>query len=215
LALASGSVSISLYRPDSEDSIEDDSSLFGAAKRKNVDEPVFDPEPIVKKKKIAPVSSGEPSFELHWTKEEPLRKAETSAAHHDPPIDASSTSAQDGEPQLLPQQQQQLFMTGDPTLEHEVCSPQPANCSTPTFSKPASADEDDVEPLPPPSDAIVSWLETFSRWNHADKMVALDQLIGICHPTQVRHMMTVIEPQFQRDFISLLPKEVRRPTKRI
>jgi len=30
-----------------------------------------------------------------------------------------------------------------------------------------------------------------------------------CHPTQVRHMMTIIEPQFQRDFISLLPKEVK------
>ena len=38
--------------------------------------------------------------------------------------------------------------------------------------------------------------------------VAIDQLIGRCHPTQVRHMMSVIEPQFQRDFISLLPKEL-------
>lgn len=27
-------------------------------------------------------------------------------------------------------------------------------------------------------------------------------------PTQVRHIMQVIEPQFQRDFISLLPKEL-------
>lgn len=38
--------------------------------------------------------------------------------------------------------------------------------------------------------------------------MAVDELILICEPTQVRHMMQVIEPQFQRDFISLLPKEV-------
>jgi hypothetical protein len=38
--------------------------------------------------------------------------------------------------------------------------------------------------------------------------MALDELITFCDPTQVRHMMQVIEPQFQRDFISLLPKEV-------
>ena len=37
--------------------------------------------------------------------------------------------------------------------------------------------------------------------------MALDELITFCDPTQVRHMMQVIEPQFQRDFISLLPKE--------
>lgn len=38
--------------------------------------------------------------------------------------------------------------------------------------------------------------------------MAIDELIAQCRPTQVRHMMAVIEPQFQRDFISLLPKEV-------
>lgn len=36
----------------------------------------------------------------------------------------------------------------------------------------------------------------------------LDDLIALCEPSQVRHMMHVIELQFQRDFISLLPKEV-------
>jgi len=45
-------------------------------------------------------------------------------------------------------------------------------------------------------------------FNIVFKIVAIDQLINACHPTQVRHMMAVIEPQFQRDFISLLPKEV-------
>lgn len=38
--------------------------------------------------------------------------------------------------------------------------------------------------------------------------MACTELIGLCEATQVRHMMQIIEPQFQRDFISLLPKEV-------
>ena len=46
-------------------------------------------------------------------------------------------------------------------------------------------------------------------WSNAERLAAIDQLIDMCEPTQVRHMMAVIEPQFQRDFISLLPKEVR------
>nr|CAD7431711.1 unnamed protein product [Timema monikensis] len=46
------------------------------------------------------------------------------------------------------------------------------------------------------------------RWSNAERLLAIDQLIDTCEPTQVRHMMQVIEPQFQRDFISLLPKEL-------
>ena len=46
------------------------------------------------------------------------------------------------------------------------------------------------------------------RWSNAERLLAIDRLIETCEPTQVRHMMQVIEPQFQRDFISLLPKEV-------
>ena len=45
-------------------------------------------------------------------------------------------------------------------------------------------------------------------WSAGERLVALDDLIESCEPTQVRHMMAIIEPQFQRDFISLLPKEV-------
>ncbi|KAH7968834.1 hypothetical protein HPB52_011713 [Rhipicephalus sanguineus] len=47
-----------------------------------------------------------------------------------------------------------------------------------------------------------------ASWSHSERLVALDQLIEGCEPGQVRHMMNVIEPQFQRDFISLLPKEL-------
>jgi len=59
----------------------------------------------------------------------------------------------------------------------------------------------------PPQD-ILDWVSTFTRWSHAERLLAIDQLIDSCEPQQVRHMMQVIEPQFQRDFISLLPKEL-------
>lgn len=52
------------------------------------------------------------------------------------------------------------------------------------------------------------WLSAFQSWSHLERLCALDQLIETCEPGQVRHMMHVIEPQFQRDFISLLPKEL-------
>jgi len=48
----------------------------------------------------------------------------------------------------------------------------------------------------------------FARFTNAERLVAINQLINTCEPQQVRHMMQVIEPQFQRDFISLLPKEL-------
>ncbi|XP_037953879.1 F-box/WD repeat-containing protein 7 [Teleopsis dalmanni] len=59
---------------------------------------------------------------------------------------------------------------------------------------------------PPPE--LQNWLTQFQRWSHAERLLAVDRLIEHCEPTQVRHMMKVIEPQFQRDFISLLPREL-------
>ncbi|XP_055532445.1 F-box/WD repeat-containing protein 7 [Wyeomyia smithii] len=59
---------------------------------------------------------------------------------------------------------------------------------------------------PPPE--LNDWLQQFQRWTPVERLVAVDLLIEHCEPTQVRHMMKVIEPQFQRDFISLLPKEL-------
>lgn len=221
LALAPGSI---LYRPDSEDSIEDDSSLFGAPKRKNIDETdrVSDSEPTVKKKKKSSslLASPEKKFEIVWKSdnkdEQPqLQQSTTAPAAVNSSTNSSEVDLLEQEEQQLPQQQ--VFLAEDHNLEHEVCSPlppapSPVTCSTPTCSRTATAAEDvgeQVLPPPPPSSAIVSWVDTFSRWSHADKIVAIDNLINVCHPTQVRHMMAVIEPQFQRDFISLLPKEVR------
>lgn len=59
---------------------------------------------------------------------------------------------------------------------------------------------------PPPE--LSDWIIQFQQWSHVERILAVDRLIEHCEPTQVRHMMKVIEPQFQRDFISLLPKEV-------
>ncbi|XP_022212693.2 F-box/WD repeat-containing protein 7 [Drosophila obscura] len=59
---------------------------------------------------------------------------------------------------------------------------------------------------PPPE--LQHWLQQFQRWSHVERLLAVDRLIDHCDPSQVRHMMKVIEPQFQRDFISLLPREI-------
>ncbi|CAH0546131.1 unnamed protein product [Brassicogethes aeneus] len=59
---------------------------------------------------------------------------------------------------------------------------------------------------PPPE--MSEWLTQFQFWSNAERIMAINELIARCEPTQVRHMMQVIEPQFQRDFISLLPKEL-------
>ncbi|KAF9409083.1 hypothetical protein HW555_011445 [Spodoptera exigua] len=55
---------------------------------------------------------------------------------------------------------------------------------------------------------IKSWLNRFNNWSNVEKIQAIDELISCCDPSQVRHMMKSIEPLFQRDFISLLPKEL-------
>ncbi|KAF4518631.1 hypothetical protein B566_EDAN005957 [Ephemera danica] len=61
-----------------------------------------------------------------------------------------------------------------------------------------------------PPAVMTDWLHTFQQWSNAERLLAIDRLIDSCEPTQVRHMMQVIEPQFQRDFISLLPSEVSK-----
>uniref|UniRef100_A0A673AGA8 F-box domain-containing protein n=1 Tax=Sphaeramia orbicularis TaxID=375764 RepID=A0A673AGA8_9TELE len=60
---------------------------------------------------------------------------------------------------------------------------------------------------PPPS-GLQDWLHIFQAWSGPERLLALDELIDRCETNQVKHMMQVIQPQFQRDFISLLPKEL-------
>ncbi|KAK5610771.1 F-box/WD repeat-containing protein 7 [Crenichthys baileyi] len=70
-----------------------------------------------------------------------------------------------------------------------------------------SAQRRRVNSGPPPS-GLQDWLLTFQTWSGPERLLALDELIDRCETSQVKHMMQVIEPQFQRDFISLLPKEL-------
>ncbi|CAH1396870.1 unnamed protein product [Nezara viridula] len=60
--------------------------------------------------------------------------------------------------------------------------------------------------IPPPE--MSEWLSQFQKWTNAERIIAINRLVESCEPSQVRHMMQLIEPQFQRDFISLLPKEL-------
>ncbi|VVC86302.1 unnamed protein product [Leptidea sinapis] len=55
---------------------------------------------------------------------------------------------------------------------------------------------------------INKWLTRFQCWSNGEKIEAIEALINRCAAIHVRHMMKAIEPLFQRDFISLLPKEL-------
>ncbi|KAF7488947.1 F-box/WD repeat-containing protein 7 [Sarcoptes scabiei] len=57
---------------------------------------------------------------------------------------------------------------------------------------------------------LEEWLRMFHNWNHHERIAALDLLVynEICDIQQMRHLLSIIEPQLQRDFISLLPKEL-------
>ncbi|KAB7495298.1 F-box/WD repeat-containing protein 7, partial [Armadillidium nasatum] len=59
-----------------------------------------------------------------------------------------------------------------------------------------------------PPAGLRAWLSKYQSWNQSQKLFALDSLIDICDLSQVRHIHQTILPQFQRDFISLLPKEL-------
>ena len=59
-----------------------------------------------------------------------------------------------------------------------------------------------------PPAALNNWLEDFQSWNNEERTTALNSLVELCDMSLVRHLMAKIEPLFQRDFISLLPKEL-------
>lgn len=57
---------------------------------------------------------------------------------------------------------------------------------------------------------LEEWLQIFYNWSHSERIMAFDSLVTseICEVQQMRHLLSLIEPQLQRDFISLLPKEL-------
>ncbi|CAK9291622.1 unnamed protein product [Gordionus sp. m RMFG-2023] len=65
-----------------------------------------------------------------------------------------------------------------------------------------------IPSLEHPQPNLKKWLSIFQNWDNAERSLALKEVIKLCHPSQIRHMMNIIEPLFQRDFISLLPKEL-------
>lgn len=54
------------------------------------------------------------------------------------------------------------------------------------------------------------WLKIFHSWSNCERLHSLEALITseICDIQQIRFLLSLIEPQLQRDFISLLPKEL-------
>lgn len=76
-------------------------------------------------------------------------------------------------------------------------------------SAPATPGEPEPEPSifrGPPE--VRDWLDKFVSWSETEKSQAIDSLISCCSAGQVRRVMKTIEPLLQRDFISLLPKEL-------
>ena len=59
-----------------------------------------------------------------------------------------------------------------------------------------------------PPAALANWLNEFHNWNNEERTSAINSLVELCDMSLVRHLMAKIEPLFQRDFISLLPKEL-------
>ena len=47
-----------------------------------------------------------------------------------------------------------------------------------------------------PPQEMLDWVESFSRWSHAQRLLAIDQLIGRCEPVQVSPIILKISPSF-------------------
>lgn len=83
-----------------------------------------------------------------------------------------------------------------------------------TFDTDASLNKIDEEEncrsnqLPPVG--FEEWIKTFTEWNHSERLFALNAMVtgDICNLSQMRYLLSIVEPQLQRDFISLLPKEL-------
>ena len=52
-----------------------------------------------------------------------------------------------------------------------------------------------------PSPEMTEWLYQFQRWSNCERSWAIDRLIERCEPSRVRHIMQLIESQFQKDLI--------------
>jgi F-box/WD-40 domain protein 7 len=78
-----------------------------------------------------------------------------------------------------------------------------ASCCNHSSSLPETSAADETRELH-------DWLLTFQRWTHTERISSLGSLVNsnICDIQEIRYLLSIIEPQLQRDFISLLPKEL-------
>ena len=79
--------------------------------------------------------------------------------------------------------------------------------TTPLVLSPVDARRHSMLSGPPPA-GLEQWLQIFHQWSPEEQKYAVEEIIESSDPSLVRHMMRTIEPRFQRDFISLLPKEL-------
>lgn len=83
-----------------------------------------------------------------------------------------------------------------------------ASCSSSGYRPDPTADSE-FDNLSKPAD-LQQWLSMFQLWTNTERMAALESLVtnGNCDGQQIRFLLSLIEPQLQRDFVSLLPKEL-------
>lgn len=103
------------------------------------------------------------------------------------------------------------------SLKNETCSPEKKICTTDGV-KVGGGEMDGTlttrcrhlsgSTMVTNSPEMENWLQVFQAWTFEEKKHALDELMARCNPPIIRHVMSSIEPRFQRDFISLLPKEL-------
>ncbi|XP_044755207.1 F-box/WD repeat-containing protein 7 [Coccinella septempunctata] len=146
--------------------------------------------------------NSEPSTEEHWCKRKYSPEYGQTCKKLLSEIDKISNTEVDINNKL---KTMKLFVKNGEESKADVhkSSPQaPSPIGTPSKGRSVIPTKDN----PPPE--MADWLLQFQCWSNAERILAINELIDRCEPTQVRHMMQVIEPQFQRDFISLLPREL-------
>ncbi|KAK4015393.1 F-box/WD repeat-containing protein 7 isoform X1 [Daphnia magna] len=148
----------------------------------------------------------------------PLPTTPTSSTPTAPAIDASNVSLKEGSPTsenedvVRPgatkrKSESTVEMSAEVATEKKTCR-RSEGVDSSSSSVYCHVHRNPIPSKDNPPPGFCQWLHTFQYWSNAERLCAIDQLIELCEPTQVRHMMAVIEPQFQRDFISLLPKEL-------
>uniref|UniRef100_A0A915PRX7 F-box domain-containing protein n=1 Tax=Setaria digitata TaxID=48799 RepID=A0A915PRX7_9BILA len=58
------------------------------------------------------------------------------------------------------------------------------------------------------NESVVVWIRQFRMLSLSDQMDALTDLVDECSLDHIRHLRSIIEPFFQKDFIKELPKEI-------